>query len=121
MEEINDLDIKTAESLSNLQKKEFLIFHPALSYFARDYGLKQIPIQLEGKDPSPAYFRKIISYANENDIRTIFIQEEFDIENAKVIAGEISGNIIQINPLDYNWPKQIEQITQSLVDFDKNQ
>lgn len=121
IEEINDLDIKTAESLSNLHKKEFLIFHPALSYFARDYGLEQIPIQLEGKDPGPAYFREIVNYAKKKDIRIVFIQEQFDIENAKVIAEEIDGEVIQINPLDYNWPKQIEHIAQSLVSFNKNQ
>ncbi len=117
--EINKIDIKTSASLKNLKNREFLIFHPALTYYARDYDLEQIPIQLEGKDPSPAHFKEIINNALENDIRIIFIQEQFDTENAKVIADEINAKVIQINPLDYNWPKQIELITQSLIQYNK--
>ena len=38
----------------------FLIYHPALSYFARDYGLRQISIEDGGKEPSPAQLKNLI-------------------------------------------------------------
>lgn len=31
--------------------RAFMIYHPALSYFARDYNLNQIPIEAGGKEP----------------------------------------------------------------------
>lgn len=121
IEDVNELDLKTYRSLANLENRKFLIFHPALTYFASDYALEQIPVQLEGKDPGTAYFRKIINYATENSVRIVFIQKQFDTENARVIAEEINGKVVQINPLEYNWPEQIEHITQSLLKFNKKQ
>lgn len=120
IDEVTELDKKIKLSLDSLKNRKFLIFHPALTYFADEYKLEQIPLQLEGKDPSAAHFRKIITYARENDIGLVFIQEQFDAENAKVLAQEIDGKVIQINPLGYDWKNQIKHITRSLLKYNNN-
>jgi zinc transport system substrate-binding protein len=74
----------------------------------------QIPVEYEGKNPSPAYLKQLINLAKEENIKTIFIQEQFDIENAKILAKEIQGRIIKINPLDENWRDQIIHITNQM-------
>lgn len=87
----------------------FMIFHPAYSYFARDYGFTQLSIEFEGKKPTPAALKKTIQLAKEKNIKTIFIQKEFDISNAEVIAEEIGAKIIQVNPLSENWLEEMNQ------------
>lgn len=88
----------------------FIIFHPALTYFAHDYGLEQIEIEFEGKEPSPAYLKRITDYARRENVKLIFIQEEFDKSNATLIAREIGAPLVTINPLAYNWFKTMDEI-----------
>ena len=111
--------INTRDSLfnflfSNCNSKKFIIFHPALAYFARDYGLIQIPMEVDGKEPNPNELKKIIDVAIKENIKAVFIQEEFDVENAHSIAKEIDGKVIQLNPLAYNWLESVSEIAESL-------
>ncbi len=96
-----------------LQKKAFLIFHPALTYMARDYGLEQIPIERHGKEPSPALLRHIIDKAREHNVSLIFIQQEFDVRNARLVSEETGAELVQINPLAYEWKESMENIMEA--------
>ena len=92
----------------------FLIYHPALSYFARDYGLKQVSIEEGGKEPSPAQLKALIETCRNENVHTIFVQQEFDQRNAQLIANELGVNIVSINPLSYDWVKEMIQIAEAL-------
>lgn len=94
----------------------FLIYHPALSYFARDYGLTQLCIEKDGKEPSPAYLQKLIHLCEEKNVGVIFIQQEFDTRNATLIAQELNIPSIQINPLNYKWKDELIHIAKSLTE-----
>lgn len=107
LKEIDEADSILENLFVDLKNRSFLIFHPSLGYLARDYNLEQIPLEFEGKDPHPAYIQKIIGVAREKNIKTILIQKEFNIDNAKSLAAEINGKIIQIDPLAENWYKEI--------------
>jgi zinc transport system substrate-binding protein len=115
IQELDSLDKNIRKSLSGLSKKKFIIYHPALTYLAKDYGLQQIPVEYEGKSPSPSYLQELINMAKNENIKAIFIQEQFDTENAKVISDEIDGKLIIINPLDEDLLNQIQYITGNLV------
>lgn len=93
----------------------FLIYHPALTYFARDYGLTQICIEEEGKEPSPAQLQQLIRKARNAGVRIIFVQQEFDTRNAQVIAKELGAQTVSINPLSYEWEKEMVGVAQALV------
>jgi zinc transport system substrate-binding protein len=114
LEELDSLDREIKKSLSKLNKRKFFIYHPALTYYARDYELIQISVEHEGKAPSPYHLKQLINLAEKENIKTIFIQEQFDIENAEVLAHEIEGKIIKINPLDEDLLNQIIYITAQL-------
>ena len=58
--------------------RSFIIYHPALGYFARDYGLNQLSIEFEGKNPSPAQIRKLVDIAQKEKINTVFVDKGFD-------------------------------------------
>lgn len=92
----------------------FLIYHPALSYFARDYGLKQVSIEEGGKEPSPAQLKTLIETCRNENVHTIFVQQEFDQRNAQLIANELGVNIVSINPLSYDWVKEMIRIAEAL-------
>ena len=92
----------------------FLIYHPALSYFARDYGLKQVSIEEGGKEPSPAQLKTLIETCRSENVHTIYVQQEFDQRNAQLIANELGVNIVSINPLSYDWIKEMIRIAEAL-------
>ena len=96
-------------------KPTFLIYHPSLSYFARDYGLTQLSIEEDGKEPLPSRLQSLIRQCREDSVRVIFIQKEFDTKNAEMITKEIGASVITINPLNYHWDKEMIDIAKSLV------
>lgn len=99
-----------------LKNRNILIFHPALGYYARQFKLTQIPLELDGKEPSPKHMKAIVDLAREQNVRTVFIQKEFDSENALQLSREIGGEVVTIDPLEYNWEKQLLDITKKIAD-----
>lgn len=95
-------------------EKSFLIYHPALSYFARDYGLTQISIEEGGKEPSPAQLKALINRCREQHVRVVFVQKEFDTRNAEMIAQELDVPIVTINPLSYRWEEEMLHVARAL-------
>ena len=110
---IRQTDAETRRLLENADST-FLIYHPALSYFARDYGLKQISIEEGGKKPSPAQLKDLIETCRNENIHTIFVQQEFDQRNAQLIAHELGLNIVSINPLSYDWTEEMLRTAKAL-------
>ena len=110
---IRQTDAETRRLLENADST-FLIYHPALSYFARDYGLKQISIEEGGKEPSPAQLKKLIETCRNENVHTIFVQQEFDQRNAQLIAHELGINIVSINPLNYDWTEEMLRTAKGL-------
>ena len=92
----------------------FLIYHPALSYFARDYGLRQISIEDGGKEPSPAQLKNLIETCREEHARIVFVQQEFDQRNAQLIADELGVEMVAINPLSYDWSEEMLRVARAL-------
>ena len=110
---IQQTDAETRKLLENADST-FLIYHPALSYFARDYGLKQISIEEGGKEPSPAQLKKLIETCRNENVHTIFVQQEFDQRNAQLIAHELGIDIVPINPLSYDWTDEMLRTAKAL-------
>ncbi len=114
VERINKTDNIIEELLKDISSRSFIIYHPALSYFARDYNLEQYSVEFEGKSPSPAQIKALIDLAKQEHIKTIFIQQEFDVKNTKVIADELGSRPHVINPLAYNWDAELIKIAKIL-------
>ncbi len=113
--EIDSLSAQIEQKLSPLKNRNILIFHPALAYYARQFKLEQIPLELDGKEPSPKHMKDIVDLAHQQNTHVIFIQKEFDPAFAQQMAREINGEVMIIDPLDYNWEKQILDITEKIA------
>jgi len=116
---IDSLDSFIRTKLQGLKNESFMIFHPALSYYARDYGLNQISIEFEGKEPTPSKLKEIVDLARKEQIRTIFIQKQFNVDKAKTVAEEIGAKLEVINPLDSDWMLTIKDITEKIASQSK--
>lgn len=112
---IDSLSSVIDQKLAPMNNRNVLIFHPTLAYFARQFNLSQIALEFDGKEPSPKHMKEIVDLAHEQNIHVIFIQKEFDPAFAQQLSREIDGEVIIIDPLDYNWEKQLLDITEKIA------
>ena len=113
---LDSLDQAFQVRLSPLKGHGFLIWHPSLSYLARDYDLKQITIGIEGKEITPRAIKNIIDLARNSGARTLFVQADFDSSRAETISHQTGTQVVAINPLDPDWENQIIHIIDGLTD-----
>ncbi|MCX6581075.1 MAG: zinc ABC transporter substrate-binding protein [Candidatus Aminicenantes bacterium] len=109
---IRDIDALHTEIetlLKPVTGKKFMVYHPAWAYFARDYGLVQFSIEIEGKSPSAATMKQIVDTARLENIRVIFVQQQFDAANARAVADEIDGKVVAVDPLAPDWPDNMRK------------
>ena len=111
---INEVDRKADELFSMGQKKAFMIYHPNLGYLARDYGLEEISVEYEGKEPSPSRLKELIDRAKKDDLNIILVQREYDTKNARAIADETGASVVIIDPLSEDWYKSTMDIINTL-------
>ncbi|MFA9372023.1 MAG: metal ABC transporter solute-binding protein, Zn/Mn family [Labilibaculum antarcticum] len=116
LSELEEMDQFAETSLSHKKGMSFMIFHPALTYLARDYGLHQISVELDGKEPSPAHMKHLVEEANRLEIKQVFVQKQFNVENAKAIVSEINGEVVLIDPLTEDWLNEMKRIINILKD-----
>lgn len=102
--------------ISPLHTRAFIIYHPALTYFAEEFNLTQLCIEMDGKEPSPALLGDLIRTARDSKAHTVFIQKEFDKKNAELIAKETGCRLVTINPLAYDWSEEMIHIAKALAD-----
>ena len=95
--------------------KSFIIYHPALTYFASDYGLEQLALEEHGREPSAAELEQIISTARAKGVKTMFIQREFANRNVDIITNTIGARKVEINPLGYDWNKEMRRIAAEMT------
>lgn len=110
------LDSTYRNKLSPYINKTFLVYHPVMTYIARDYNLNQLSIETDGKEPSLKQMSALINDAQAKKFSVIFIQKEFDTKNAQLIAKETGAKIIIIDPLDIDWLTNSYQLLNYLVD-----
>lgn len=110
MQEIDELDGFLKATFQGMEGKRFMVFHPSWGYFAKEYGLEQIPIEIEGKSPKPSQLGDLIQHARENDIQVIFVQPQFSLKSAEVVAREIRGEVIFADPLAEDWLNNLKEV-----------
>jgi zinc transport system substrate-binding protein len=108
--EVRDLDADLHALLDGKRGGKFFVFHPAWSYFARDYGLVQVAIEREGKEPDVRQVAALIREARKARARVIFVQPQFDPSSAELVASEISGSVEALDPLAPYWSANLRRV-----------
>jgi zinc transport system substrate-binding protein len=113
--DIDALDARIEEILAGVEGRAFMVFHPAWGYFADQYGLEQVPVQVGGQEPSASDMAALIAIAREENIRVIFVQPTFSTANARAIAQEINAKIAVADPLARDWLENLEFVADAFA------
>jgi len=114
-QELDALDQEIRQNLAGVKNKKFMVFHPEWGYFAQDYGLEMIAIEIDGNEPSAAQLSQLIKQAKKENIKVIFTQPEFSQKSAETIAREIGGQVIPISAFAENWSENLRQVSQKMA------
>ncbi len=116
LQDINQLDTELTALFDGLNQKKFMIFHPSLGYFADDYGLTQIPIEIGGNEPSAQELAQFITIAEEENVHIIFVQPEFSKRSAETIAAEIDATVVELFILSPDWLNNLRSIGETIAE-----
>ena len=119
--EIEQLDQTIKQNLAGIKNRKFIVFHPAWGYFASEYNLEQVPIEVGGQEPSASELAELIQEAKEENIKVIFAQPEFSSKDAQTIAREIGGKVLLITPLAPDWSDNLLKVSQTFAEVLKKQ
>jgi zinc transport system substrate-binding protein len=115
LQDIDGLDADIRQSLQGVKNRKFIVFHPGWGYFARDYQLQQIPIEVGGQEPSASELATLIAQAKRENVRVIFAEPQFSQQTVKAIAREIGGEVVLIDPLSKDWLNNLRRVSQTFA------
>ena len=109
--DLRALDARTGEKIAQSGIEYFIIYHPALTYYARDYGIRQVAIEADGKEPSAKRLTQVIRQAREDGVRRILYQNQFPASSVEIIARDIDAEYVEVDPLREDAIANIDAIT----------
>jgi zinc transport system substrate-binding protein len=115
IEQLTQLDSDIREGLSGVENRVFMVFHPAFGYFASEYNLTMLAIEDEGKEPTPAGMEYLIEQAKEHNIKVVFAEPQYNQQSADVVAEEIGGVVVLINPLASDYIDNLRAVLAEMV------
>lgn len=110
---LDSIDAACDSILTPVSGTTFIVWHPSLSYFARDYGLTQLSLGSEGKEHSVSNTMALISRMKDSGAKVFLIQKDFDASQAQVISREVETAII--DPMNYEWDKEMLHTARSIA------
>lgn len=115
-EKLRQLDAECAEACTQSARRCFVVFHPALTYYARDYGIEQIAVEHEGKEPTARRLGEIIERARQSGVRRVFYQSQFPRSTVEIVASDIGAECVGIDPLAADVTDNIRRITRLITE-----
>lgn len=113
---VEHTDVQIKKILSTLKEnRTFMVFHPSWGYFAKTYNLKQLAVEIEGKNPKPRELMHLIKEAKTEKAQAIFTQPEFSDASAKIIANELDIPVIKVSPMSANWSENLLNIANTIA------
>ena len=113
--ELVDLDLQIRSIFSGPGKgRKFMVYHPSWGYFAKAYGLTQVPVEMEGKEPTPKELEGLIQYAKAEGAKALLVQPQFSTKSAKTLANALNGRVIVADPLARDWKENLLSVAKTL-------
>lgn len=112
---LDSLDVSFANKIKKNGVKAFLVWHPSLSYFAKDYGLEQVSVSSDTKEMSVVSVADVIEKAKEESINVMFYQREFDGRQADMIGKSVGARLKPFSPVSYYWEKELSSVVDELA------
>jgi len=112
--ELEALDSEIREMLAPLERRSFYVFHPAWGYFCDAYGLTQVPVELEGKEPSESELTALVVRARRDGIRVLFVQSQITGQSAKAVAQAVGAEVRFLDPLSRDVPANLRDVARAV-------
>jgi len=112
---VDRVDEELRKTFAGRQGQAFMVFHPAWGYLAQAYGLRQVPIEIEGKAPKAAQLQALITMARQLGIKAVFVQPQVSDRSARLIAREIGGEVVVADPLALDWPGNMRAVARQFA------
>ena len=120
IKELDSLDNQIKKILKDIPKgSTFMVFHPAWGYFANRYNLKQLPVEIEGKEPKMKALIRLMKEAKKENVHAIFTQPEFSDKSAQIIAKNLNITVIKASPLARNWSQNLLNLAKAIAHKEK--
>ncbi|MBM3207780.1 MAG: hypothetical protein FJZ57_04145 [Chlamydiae bacterium] len=113
--ELDQIDDEISLLLSPFKDQAVLVSHPAFGYFCKDYGLEQISIEIEGKDPRPKDISQILEKAKNTNVRVVIVQEQHNNKGALAIANELNIPVFNTDPYSSEYKQTLLNISQQIA------
>lgn len=102
-----------------VNRRSFIVFHPSYGYLAKDFGLKQYAIEVNGKEPKPRDLANLIKMGRKNGIKAVFVQPEFSKRAAETIAKDLGAVVVETDPLAADFIGNTEKFIEALKEAGK--
>lgn len=112
---LDSLDQALSQQLQTLTQRTLLVHHPALGYYCRDYNLRQISIEQNGKEPSAARLAELLQTCRRDSLRLLFVELAGSHNATEVLRREAGLHTVEYNPLNANWEATLQNVTEKLV------
>lgn len=113
--ELDSLKIRIAALLAPYKVRSFFVFHPAYGYFGRAFGLRQVAIEVDGKEPGAKELAALMEHARADGAKVLFVQPQFSSKSAQAIAEAIGATVVPIDPLARDYLKNLEQVAKAIA------
>ena len=114
--ELVDLDLSLSRLFAAVAKPaSFMVFHPAWGYFADAYGLHQVPVEVEGKEPKARELDEFIKRARELGVRAVFVQPQYSPRTAQTIADAVGARLVEADDLAPDWEKNLRKVAEQIA------
>ena len=115
VQDLDSVDNEIRWRLATVKRRTFYVYHPAYDQFADAYGLTQIPIEIDGKEPSARQLVTFIEQAKQDSVQAVFVQPQFSGKSAGIIAEAVRAKLIEMDPLAYDYLRNLRSMTNNLV------
>ena len=114
--EVNLIHQQIKSMLAPFKGRSIMVFHPSFGYFTDTYGLIQMAIEFEGKTPTPKQFTHLVRQSQENGIKVLFIQPQFNQATGVAIAKSVGAKIVTLDSLSADINSNLIEIAKKIKD-----
>jgi zinc transport system substrate-binding protein len=113
--EVESLQTELKKRFSTLKVRAFVVYHPAWSYFAQDFGLEQIAVEKNGQEPNAGDLAELVKKVQALNLKLVIVHPEFSTRAAEILAGEIGGKTVVVSPLNPDWFTNMRTVTDAII------
>lgn len=118
--DLDALDRELADALEPLRGETLFVFHPAFGYFADRYGLEQVAVEVEGRQPTLKELNNLIARARRENAAVIFVQPQFATDTVRTLARQVDAAVVTLNPLAENYIENMREIARKVSAVNRN-